>query len=137
MERTTTDAVIERPQTLIEKLENEVNQLRKLRAQEKPRSLGYMFLGHHIVATVHAINIVKQHSDWVSFNNQLPKNLQRILVCFKEKGIISGTWYTDSKNPNDGFFSSDNGLSDFYRLSDNTMDLWQPLPEPPQLHEFI
>ena len=29
--------------TLIEKLEQEVNRLRELRAQEKPHSLGYMF----------------------------------------------------------------------------------------------
>ena len=52
---------VERPMTLIEKLEREVNRLRELKAQEKPRSLGYMFLGHHIAATVNAINIVKQH----------------------------------------------------------------------------
>lgn len=47
--------------TLIEKLEREVNRLLELKAQEKPHSLGYVFLGHHIAATVNAINIVKQH----------------------------------------------------------------------------
>ena len=51
--------------TLIEKLEQEVNRLLELKAQEKPHSLGYVFLGHHIAATVNAINIVKQHSDWI------------------------------------------------------------------------
>ena len=51
----------ERPMTLIEKLEQEVNRLLELKAQEKPHSLGYVFLGHHIAATVNAINIVKQH----------------------------------------------------------------------------
>ena len=55
LERTT------QTQTLIEKLEQEVKQLRELKAQEKPHSLGYVFLGHHIVATLNAINIVKQH----------------------------------------------------------------------------
>ena len=55
-----TDAV-ERPLTLIEKLEQEVKRLLELKAQEKPHSLGYVFLGHHIAATVNAINIVKQH----------------------------------------------------------------------------
>lgn len=49
------------PLTLIEKLEREVNRLLELKAQEKPHSLGYVFLGHHIAATVNAINIVKQH----------------------------------------------------------------------------
>nr|WP_313379297.1 hypothetical protein [Moraxella sp.] len=52
---------VERPLTLIEKLEREVNRLLELKAQEKPHSLGYVFLGHHIAATVNAINIVKQH----------------------------------------------------------------------------
>ena len=47
--------------TLIEKLEREVKRLSDLKAKEKPDSLEYMFLGHHIVATVNAINIVKQH----------------------------------------------------------------------------
>ena len=47
--------------TLVEKLEQEVKRLLELKAQEKPHSLGYVFLGHHIAATVNAINIVKQH----------------------------------------------------------------------------
>ena len=47
--------------TLVEKLEQEVKRLGELKAQEKPHSLGYVFLGHHIAATVNAINIVKQH----------------------------------------------------------------------------
>ena len=51
--------------TLIEKLEQEVNRLLEIKAQERPHSLGYVFLGHHIAATVNAINIVKQHSDWI------------------------------------------------------------------------
>ena len=45
----------------VEKLEREVNRLLELKAQEKPHSLGYVSLGHHIAATVNAINIVKQH----------------------------------------------------------------------------
>ena len=60
MQPNPTDAV-ERPLTLVEKLEREVNRLLELKAQEKPHSLGYVFLGHHIAATVNAINIVKQH----------------------------------------------------------------------------
>lgn len=48
--------------TLVEKLEQEVKRLLELKAQEKPHSLGYVFLGHHIAATVNAIDIVKQHT---------------------------------------------------------------------------
>ena len=84
LERTTqpmTDAVIERPQTLIEKLEQEVNRLLELKAQEKPHSPGYVFLGHHIAATVNAINIVKQHSDWISVDERLPEPNKLVLVA--------------------------------------------------------
>lgn len=116
------------PLTLIEKLGN--------RHKEWSLNTNYWMDDKLILDVFNdVINIVKQHSDWVSFNNKLPKNLQRILVCFKEKGIISGTWFADSKNPNEGFFSSDNGLSDFYRLSDNTMDLWQPIQPPTEVQE--
>ena len=38
------DAVI-KPLTLVEKLEQEVKRLGELKAQEKPHSLGYVFLG--------------------------------------------------------------------------------------------
>lgn len=48
--------------TLIEKLEQEVKRLSELRAKTNPYSLQYPRLGHHIAATVNAINIVKQHS---------------------------------------------------------------------------
>ena len=61
MELTPGLEAVERPMTLVEKLEQEVNRLLELKAQEKPHSLGYVFLGHHIAATVNAINIVKQH----------------------------------------------------------------------------
>ena len=54
-------SAVERPQTLVEKLEREVNRLLELKAQEKPHSLRCVFLGHHIAATVNAINIVTQH----------------------------------------------------------------------------
>ena len=37
-------SAVERPQTLIEKLEQEVNRLLEIKAQEKPHSLGYVFL---------------------------------------------------------------------------------------------
>lgn len=57
--------------TLIEKLEQEAKRLLELKAQEKPHSPGYAFLGHHIAATVNAINIVKKHqakSDWIDIS---------------------------------------------------------------------
>ena len=67
--------------TLIEKLEQEVKRLSELKAQEKPHSLVYAFLSHHIAATVNAINIVKQHSDWISVDERLPEPNKIVLVA--------------------------------------------------------
>ncbi len=90
--------------TLIEKLEREVKTISDLKAKEKPDSLGYMFLGHHIAATVNAINIVKRHeaeSGWVRCAERLPKNPMFYLVdeegeYFKAR-YFRGRWETSSK----------------------------------------
>lgn len=58
--------------TLVEKLEREVKRLSELRVKTNPYSLQYPLLGHHIVATINAINIVKQHSEWVRCDERLP-----------------------------------------------------------------
>ena len=96
--------------TLIEKLEKEVERLLELKAKEKPDSLAYMFLGHHIASTVNAINIVKQHeaeSGWISVDEQLhhleemltnhynPKEFYEIILKTGELLIAS---YTHMKN---------------------------------------
>ena len=115
--------------TLIEKLEQEVNRLRKLRAQEKPHSPGYVFLGHHIAATVNAINIVKQHSDWISVDERLPPDNMMVLVYCR---IRKTTGYA--------FVSSQQAWS-FYHFTKNSenqamamvndISKWMPIPQPP------
>lgn len=68
--------------TLIEKLEQEVKRLSDLKAKENPDSLGYMFLGHHIVATVNAINIVKQHKcTWQGTFSKAEETIYYTLSC--------------------------------------------------------
>ena len=115
--------------TLIEKLEQEVNRLLELKAQEKPHSLGYVFLGHHIAATVNAINIVKQHSDWISVDERLPPDNMMVLVYCN---IRKTTGYA--------FVSSQQAWS-FYHFTKNSenqamamvndISKWMPIPQPP------
>ena len=115
--------------TLIEKLEQEVNRLLELKAQEKPHSLGYVFLGHHIAATVNAINIVRQHSDWISVDERLPPDNMMVLVYCN---IRKTTGYA--------FVSSQQAWS-FYHFTKNSenqamamvndISKWMPIPQLP------
>lgn len=97
LERTTqpmTDAVI-KPLTLIEKLEQEVKRLSELKAKEKPDSLEYMFLGHHIVATVNAINIVEQHQSWRKMpSDEKPQDMQAYNLLLKNDSSEYPTLYS-------------------------------------------
>ena len=81
--------------TLIEKLEQEVKRLLELKAQEKPHSLGYVFLGHHIVATVNAINIVKQHQIWRKMpSDEKPQDMQAYNLLLKTDSTEYPTLYS-------------------------------------------
>lgn len=87
--------------SLIEKLEREVKRLLELKAKEKPHSLGYVSLGHHIAATVNAIDIVKQHqaeSGWISVDERLPSDGDIVEVyrnSYKWGDLVWQCLYTD------------------------------------------
>ena len=116
--------------TLIEKLEQEVKRLSELKAKEKPDSLEYMFLGHHIVATVNAINIVKQHSDWVSVDERLPENNVFVLVWLKS-GYSEVLQRSEYEHPNEpSTFIWEKLCCNGY-FTDWDITAWQPLPQPP------
>ena len=81
--------------TLIEKLEQEVKRLSELKAKEKPDSLEYMFLGHHIVATVNAINIVEQHQSWRKMpSDEKPQDMQAYNLLLKNDSAEYPTLYS-------------------------------------------
>lgn len=86
---------VERPLTLAEKLEQEVKRLLELKAQEKPHSLGYVFLGHHIAATVNAINIVKRHQTWRKMpSDEKPQDMQAYNLLLKNDSSEYPTLYS-------------------------------------------
>ena len=126
LERTT------QPQTLIEKLEQEVNRLRELRAQEKPHSLGYMFLGHHIAATVNAINIVKQHqaeSGWISVDERLPPdNMMVLAYCHIRKA--TGYAFVSNQQAWSFYHFTKNSENQAWAMA-NDISKWMPIPQPP------
>lgn len=116
--------------TLIEKLEQEVNRLLELKAQEKPHGLGYVFLGHHIAATVNAINIVRQYSDWISVDERLPEPNKLVLVAIhRPQYYVPDFMYITTANYDDvrKKWSSINLVDDLHNVV-----YWQPFPVIPK-----
>ena len=58
--------------TLIDKLNEHKETIAVLRSTEEQGSHEFIFLGHHLLGLQAAIDIVKEHSDWVSVDEQLP-----------------------------------------------------------------
>lgn len=117
--------------TLIEKLEQEVNRIIELKAKEKPHSLGYVFLGHHIVATVNAINIVKRHSDWVSVDERLPdKDGKYLVFCVGNRELTKDRKELSimrfNQKTKGGWFA----LSPLFKVI-----YWQPIQPPSEVQE--
>lgn len=114
------------PLTLVEKLEQEVKKLSDLKAKENPDSLEYMFLGHHIVATVNAINIVERHSNWVPVSERLPEDELEVIAVLELTGfymlafIRNGIWY-----------NADDGEQIARHKDRQAVTYWMPLPKPP------
>ena len=120
--------------TLIEKLEQEVKRLLELKAQEKPHSLEYMFLGHHIVATVNAINIVKQHSEWVPVSERFPENNVFVLVWLKS-GYSEVLQRSEYEHPNEpSTFIWEKLCCNGY-FTDWDITAWQPIQPPSEVQD--
>ena len=58
--------------TLIDKLNKHKETITVLRGTEEQGSHEFIFLGHHLLGLQTAIDIVKEHSDWVSVDERLP-----------------------------------------------------------------
>ena len=58
--------------TLIDKINEHKETIAVLRGTEEQGSHEFIFLGHHLLGLQTAIDIVKEHSDWVSVDERLP-----------------------------------------------------------------
>ena len=58
--------------TLIDKLNEHKETIAVLRGTEEQGSHVFTFLGHYLLGLQAAIDIVKEHSDWVSVDERLP-----------------------------------------------------------------
>lgn len=117
-----TDAVIERPLTLVEKL-------------EEFRDTQTYYEATFADAVIDScIDIVKQHSDWISVDERLPSDWS-VVLCYG----VRFEWDKTSK-PNSNIFCAvyvaeydrwSVGYSAFGDTSTQKVTHWQPIPQPP------
>lgn len=154
MERTTmaqTDAVIERPMTLIEKLEKKATQY--LQCKHNAKTLhDVRYFGGNANGLAEAINIVKQHGDWISVSEEIPvlehecgfrsfepTNFYQII---DNEGCLHNAYFSTNHYANDDralftlcelhFYNGKWIVFDEYEVI--TVDMakyWMPLPQPP------
>lgn len=113
---------IERPLTLVEKLEQERNGKSRLADYYKTVALEQFVGGLDT-----AIAIVKQHNEWVSVNERLPPNVtdeekNYLLLIHKEWGCFIIGQYIKEDDEINSYMGND-PISDFA--------YWMPIPQPP------
>ena len=58
--------------TLIDKLNEHKETIAVLRGTEEQGSHEFTFLGHHLLGFQTALDIIKEHNEWISVDEQLP-----------------------------------------------------------------
>ena len=125
LERTTqpmTDAVIERPVTLIEKLE----QVKECWHDDGENNV------HCVIDD--CIDIVKQHSDWISVDERLPENNVFVLVWLKS-GYPEVLRRREYEHPNEpSTFIWEKLCCNGY-FTDWDITAWQPIQPPSEVQD--
>lgn len=150
---------VERPLTLIEKLEQKIESLENSFKQSP--------IVNDEIATVHAsivaglkmaINIVKQHSDWVSVEEELPvleyecgfRSFEptKFYQLIDNEGGLHNAYFSTNHYPNDDralftlceldFYNGKWIVDDEYEvITVNMVKLWKPLQPPSETQEKI
>ena len=138
---------------LIDKLNEHKETIAVLRGTEKQGSHEFIFLGHHLLGIQTAIDIVKEHSEWISTderlpyaeemltNNYNPKEFYEIILKTGELLITSFTHLKNDGNNEIVFMDCTITLIDGeWKLLDDGSDVyevdevayWKPI-KPPKL----
>ena len=128
MQQKPMDAV-ERPMTLIEKLEQERKTHHNFMLQS-PTLQDSAYYNGVTVGFMGAIGVVKQHSDWISADERLPENNVFVLVWLKS-GYYEVLQRSEYEHPNEpSTFIWEKLCCNGY-FTDWDITAWQPLPQPP------
>lgn len=76
----------------------------------------------------HGDLIDRKEIDWISIDENVPINGQRVLVCFDDGFILIGAYMDYADDGKESFWVFD-GEEDF-NLEDAQVIAWMPLPEP-------
>ena len=118
-------SAVERPMTLIEKLEQKASQY--LQYQKCAEALhDVCYFGGNVAGLVEAIEVVKQHSEWVPCSERMPNDGENVLF----HSIHSRTVSLGCRNKYGREYLWDITDSCGYEL-DRNISHWQPLPQPP------
>lgn len=130
-----TDAV-ERPLTLVEKLEHEHDD-RELTCQDlfedghfDDKKTELLIQQTGVMAGLQiAIDIVKQHSDWISVDERLsPDNMMVLVYCQKRKTI--GYGFVSHQQAWNFYYFTSNSENQALAMANDVLK-WMPIPQPP------
>ena len=130
IERTTqpmADAVVERL-TLVEKLEqkeSEVSQM--MQADDAP--FPYHYMAGKLNAFREIINIVKQHSEWISVDEQLPPDNMMVLAYCNIRETVGYAFVSQQQAWSFYHFTKNSENQAMAMVND--ISKWMPIPQPP------
>ena len=76
--------------TLIDKLNEHKETIAVLRDAEKKAVVGFTFISYYLLGLQAAIDIIKEHNEWISVDECLPPDEIKLLFEHEDYGIIIG-----------------------------------------------
>ena len=123
---------VERPMTLIEKLEKKSEVWQMMLADDAP--FPYHYMAGKLNAFRETVNIVKQHSDWISVDERLPENNVFVLVWLKS-GYPEVLRRREYEHPNEpSTFIWEKLCCNGY-FTDWDITAWQPIQPPSEVQD--
>ena len=114
--------------TLIEKLEQKASQYLQYKNDAKTLH-DVRYFGGNAAGLAEAINIVKQHSDWISADERLPPDNMMVLVYCNIRKTTGYAFVTHQQAWSFYHFTKNSENQALAMVND--ISTWMPIPKPP------